>query len=261
MNFKTIVKPMLLSEEDYPFDSKEYLYELKFDGIRALIYVSPKVFHIYNRHGKEITYLYPELKDIQKIVKEETVFDGEIVLINKGKPCFWKLQERSHLKDVQKIKWQQEHNPVCFIVFDILYLDGDVTMVPLLRRKKLLDKFLDTEVFIKAKYVLEKGTSLFSKVKKKQMEGIVAKKINSGYEIDTRSSDWIKIKNWQKGIFLVGGYEENKEMNVLKLYLGEYVMDKFLFVGKVSTTLNKKIYKELKGAVKCKKVLLMIIVR
>ena len=158
MQFGKFVAPMLLDEIEKPFNSKDYIYELKFDGVRTIFHVGKNTFKLYGRRGTDFTSLYPELKDIQKNIKHDCIFDGEIVTFLDNKPSFSKLQERTHAKNKEKIKSLIEQVPVVFMVFDILYLDGrDLTKEPLMERKKLLKKFSDTEHFIKVKYVEEKG--------------------------------------------------------------------------------------------------------
>ncbi|MDE5888963.1 MAG: DNA ligase, partial [Bacilli bacterium] len=234
MKFGEYFKPMLLTEVDKPFDDEEYLYELKFDGIRATIHVSPSTFIIYNRNGYDITYLYPELKNIKKLVKDKCIFDGEIVAFDNTSPSFSKLQQRSHIKDKTKIASYSENEPVCFVVFDCIYKNQDITKKPLIERKKVLEKFKDNDYFIKTQYTLKEGTKLFKKVKKASLEGIVAKKINSEYELNTRTRNWLKIKNFKDEEFYIGGYIDTKAKT--SLLLGEYRKNKFCYVGKVSIT-------------------------
>ena len=113
--------PMLLSEVKKPFDDQDYLFELKYDGIRALIFASPKEVIIKSRNNYDITYLYPELQSIKNIVKTKCIFDGEIVLMENDSPSFLALQKRANLKQKNKIFEQSQTNPVIFMVFDILY--------------------------------------------------------------------------------------------------------------------------------------------
>ena len=94
--------PMLLKEQYEPFDSKDYIYELKFDGNRAVIFASPNKVVIQNRHKQDISYVYPELQKIKNLVTKDTIFDGEIVMFQDGAPSFSKLQERAHLKNKAK---------------------------------------------------------------------------------------------------------------------------------------------------------------
>ena len=92
--FNKNIKPMLLTEQNKPFDNSQYLFEIKFDGMRAIIYVSNNDIVIKSRNGKVLNNLFPELLDIKKIVKGQCIFDGEIVLLDNGLPDFSKLQNR-----------------------------------------------------------------------------------------------------------------------------------------------------------------------
>lgn len=233
--------PMLLKEVSKPFNDKNYLYELKFDGIRAIVKVNKKCIKIVNRHNKDITHLFPELASIKDIVKNNCIFDGEIVAMEEGYPSFLKLQHRIHLKDKPKIKYQSIHNPIVFIAFDILYKDKNLDQLPLIERKKVLDSFKENDSFLKSRWIEEKGISLYKYVKKVKLEGIVAKKKDSVYEINKRSLSWLKIKNFKKDTFLIGGYQKNKN-NSLSLLLGKYINKEFIFVGKVMLSPKRALY-------------------
>ncbi len=237
------ILPMLLKEKRAIFDDKDFLYELKFDGIRAMIHVGKNKFKIFNRHGDDITGKYPELQNIRKDIKENMIFDGEIVSFVEGKPSFSHLQERSHLKSESKIKYMAENNPVCFVVFDCLYKNKSLIKEPLLKRKEVLNQVRDSDYFVKTKYVLQNGKKLFKKVQKFDLEGVVAKRSDSPYSIGIRSNDWIKIKNLKQGVFLIGGFKINQEK--ISLFLGEYYGKRFCFVGKVSLSKSNKFYKKI----------------
>lgn len=239
-------KPMLLGEVTNPFDSEEYIFELKFDGTRTLIFVSPESFKIYNRRNIDITYLYPELEILRQYVKRNTIFDGEIIAMDNGKPSFRKLQERAHLKNKTKIKYQMENNPVIFICYDILYDNKNLIDLPLIDRKKLLENYEDNDYFLKSKYIEKYGINLYEIVIEQDLEGIVAKKKNSEYEIDKRSNSWLKIKNLKEETFFIGGYTEKDSSYVISLFLGEYINNKFNFVGKVTLGKRTSLYKEIK---------------
>jgi len=226
-----IIKPMLLKEEEKPFDDKNYIYEIKFDGNRALIFTDGKSITIKSRNGNDLTNTFPELKDIKKLVNKKIIFDGEIILLDNGYPSFTKLQKRARLKDQNKIKYESINNKVIYIVFDILYENKDLSNYPLIERKEILNKYKDTDIFIKSKYFYKDGIKLFNVIKKLNLEGIVAKKIDSKYYYDFRTKDWIKIKNIKKGSFFIGGYIINKES--LSLLLGEYRNKEFCYIGKV----------------------------
>lgn len=235
-------KPMLLSVKSKPFNDKNYIFEMKFDGMRALIFSSKTCFKIQSRNGRDMTYLFPELKAIQDFISSPVIFDGEIVSFDKGLPSFLKLQERIHLKDYEKIFFKSREEPVIFMVFDILYLGKSLLSFSLLERKKILNQFLDTDVFMKVLFIDEFGERLFSKVKSLNLEGIVAKEIHSSYEINTRSRNWIKIKNIKSCDFFVGGFLMKKSESVFSLLLGEMQNGKLFYVGNVSVSLKNEIF-------------------
>ncbi len=244
--FETVFEPMLLSETKEPFNSKDYIFEIKFDGIRALIYASPTTFKIYNRHKKDITNKYPELKEIQKMVTKPTIFDGEITFFQDGLPNFQALQERAHLKNTYRIERLSKEKPIIFVAFDILYEGKDLTKYSLLKRKRVLESYSDNEVFIKPFWVDSNGISLFKKIKKLNMEGIVAKRKESIYEKNTRTENWIKIKNIQREEFIIGGFTEKKDTPFFSLLLGEYQQNKLNYVGRVSVPKKEKLYEKIK---------------
>lgn len=238
------IKPMLLKEVDKPFNNSNYLYELKFDGYRVLIYVSKDEFVIKSRNGIDITYLYPELKNIQKMVKnKKVIFDGEIVSLENGHPSFKKLGARSHLKNNNEIKELSITEPVTFVAFDILYEDKELINEPLITRKEILSKYKDNNYFTKS-VIYKEGIKLFKEVKKNNLEGIIAKEKNSLYIPNKRVDTWLKIKNFKKEYFYVHGFTLNKEK--YSLFLGEYKNNKLVFVGKVSITAKDNLMKELK---------------
>ncbi len=245
MKFGNFFAPMLLQEVEESFDSSNFLYELKFDGIRATIHVGKDTFIIYNRRGKDITNTYPELRKIQEKIHKNTIVDGEIVLLENKKPNFSKLQERSHLKDKRKINYFAENHPVCFIAFDLVYQEKELTNLPLIERKKLLGQLPDNNYFIKTLYVIKEGKKLFQKVKEKDLEGMVAKKMDSTYQIGIRTKDWLKIKNIKQELFYVGGYQEEENKPMVRLFLGEYKNNNLCYVGKVMVGKKSKFYKQL----------------
>lgn len=194
---------MLLSEIPFNF-SDNYLYEIKFDGIRAIIYASPKSITIKTRNNIDVTHLFPELFSIKDLVTKNTIFDGEIVLLENNKPSFSSLQKRLRIKNKDKINAASINNPVTFVVFDILYLNKSLLNKKLIDRKKILDKFNDTEYFVKSK-VFSDGENLFKSVRDLGLEGIVAKEKTSLYYPNIRTKEWIKLKNIKQDYFYIGG--------------------------------------------------------
>lgn len=227
------IKPMLLGEVREVFDSKEYLYEVKYDGIRVLVFVSKDKVVIRSRYGIDITGLFPEMMVLCKMVKGNVIFDGEIIMLDNNKVSFSKVQKRIHLKNKKTIEFLSKTNPVIFICFDVIYEGKDLINLSLLERKDVLSNYKDNDVFIKSTYVIGDGTKLFNAIKKLDMEGIVAKKINSKYLVNERSDNWLKIKNYKSGDFIILGYINKEESHVISLVLGEHLNKKIVYVGKV----------------------------
>ena len=228
-----VISPMLLKEVSKPFNDKNYIYEIKFDGIRALVFASPKEVKIYNRHKRDITYLYPELQSIKNIVTKKVIFDGEITAFKDGFPSFSLLQSRAHLKNPSIIKKESTTNPIIFMAFDILYENKNLINLKLIERKKILEKYSNDDSFMVVKYIEELGIPLYEMIKKNGLEGIVAKRKDSKYYIDSRENVWLKIKNFKEDIYFIGGYLLNKDSDTISLLLGEKKDNSLFFVGKV----------------------------
>lgn len=184
------VSPMLLHKVDEPFNDDSYITELKLDGIRLILSKFNNKVKLYTRHNNEITTRFPELLDID--IPEGTVLDGEIIVTDsQGKPDFEAMMERfQSKKSLHKIQ---------YCVFDIIYLNGQkVTHLPLVERKELLDNLLtDNEKIAKVQWMYGNGEAYFNLIKKNGLEGIVLKDLNSKYHINKRSSDWLKVINYQ----------------------------------------------------------------
>lgn len=234
---------MLLSEQEKPFDDEDYIFELKYDGIRATLHADKNGVKVWSRRGNDLTSQYPELQDISDIVNGMTIFDGEIVAFLNGRPSFSSLQKRNLLKNEKRIREEARSNPVMFVAFDCLYDHSSLLNKTLLARKEVLARFEDSEHFMKTKYISGNGKDLFKKIKKKNLEGIVAKKKNSLYYVGVRTKEWIKIKNFQRDAFYVGGMIENEAK--ASLLLGEYRGKNFYFVGKVSIERKNPFYEKI----------------
>lgn len=243
--------PMLLEERDKPFNSKDYIFEIKFDGIRAVIFANKNGVYVQSRKKMDFTYLFPELNSIKDIVNDDVIFDGEIVIFKDGKPDFQEIQKRIRVKNKSRIESISVQSPVIFIAFDILYEGKSLIDLPLIKRKKYLEKYRDTDVFVKVKFIEEDGVKLFNSTKQLGLEGIVAKEKNGLYHVNKRTNDYIKIKNKRVDEFLVGGYEFKKN-GILSLYLGEYRRGEFCFVGKGSIRSKSKVYLKVVNSKKSK---------
>lgn len=249
-----IVSPMLLSE-DSVIPEKNYIYELKYDGMRAIVYISNTI-KIISRNKKDITYLFPEFNNIIKLVNKNCILDGEIICISNGKPDFNKLQNRIHLKDNRKILSQSMWNRAIFVCFDILYYGKDMCYLPYLERRKILDNISENDVFVKSK-IFYNGKKLFKAVKKLGLEGIVCKEVNSKYFINKRSEKWIKIKNYKYSYFYIGAYSYTTN-NTISVYLGEFNNNFFYYVGTVLVSRKDNLYNKILECEKSKNLFINI---
>lgn len=217
------IDPMLLYETE-PFDSDEYIFELKLDGIRCIAYIEPKLVVLQNKRHKDVTDIYPELSDMKKCVKKRVILDGELVVLIDGKPNFYALQKRSLMGDAFKIKLAANKDPVQFVAYDILYFDGkDLTDKPLTERKEVLNKAVTEGHGLSiSRYIEKNGKAFFELAKQEQLEGIVAKKKGGLYHVGKRTHDWVKIKVMQDEDLYVCGYQPDENGKVKDLILGYY---------------------------------------
>ena len=193
--FPEMVRPALATLGEHPFSSPDWLFEIKWDGVRTLARISGGKSRLWSRSAREITQEYPEMSDLpEHLDAREAWLDGEIVVLDTdGRSDFQRLQLRF---GVQRPSRQLlESTPTVFYVFDILYLDGyDLHDVPLIERKNLLRRVLREDSKIRySDHVLEKGEELYQLALARRLEGLVAKKISSPYH-EGRSSAWMKIK-------------------------------------------------------------------
>lgn len=199
------ISPMLLynTKNNKPFNSKNHIAELKLDGQRCIISNMDKLY-VYTKHNDLVTNKFPELHNCP--LPEGTILDGELIVVDdQGKPDFEAMSAR-FLSRINK-------TPVIFCAFDILRYKGiDVTGLPLLGRKELLDKaFIENENYKKVKVFEGNAVDYFEQASQRGLEGIVikSKKENSKYEIDKRSKQWQKVINWTYADVYISGYRKN----------------------------------------------------
>jgi len=248
------VRPALASVADAPFSDPEWLFEIKWDGVRTLAEVREGKARLWARSQREITREYPEFVRLANNVKaSEAWLDGEIVALDKeGRSDFEQLQLRF---GVQRPSQQLlEQAPVFYYVFDILYLDGyDLREVPLIERKALLKEVLRQDSRVRySDHVLEKGKELFEVAIARHLEGIVAKKTSAPYPAG-RTGLWVKIKLDQDIDAVVGGWTDPRGTREYfgALLLGLYEGGKLEYIGSVgsgfSTEFQQKLWPQLQN--------------
>ena len=219
---------MLATLVDKPFDSDDWLYEIKWDGYRAITFLDGKSLRLVSRNQNDLTAAYPELHEIPQHVRAgKAILDGEIVALDEqGRPSFGLMQQRTGVGEGgRRIRRTRDDVPVIYYVFDLLYLDGyDVTQADLELRKQLLGSIVTpSEIIRVSDHYVGQGTMLFEAAAQRGLEGIVAKRRTSCY-IQKRSSEWLKMKVTKRQECVIGGYTDPRgaRENFGSLVLGLY---------------------------------------
>lgn len=236
------ISPMLMYETE-PFDDENYIYELKLDGIRCLAYLGDNATELRNKRNKNVTEIYPELKEIHQCAKKKCILDGELVVFNDGVPDFYALQARSLKTDEFKIKLASKKNPVQFVAYDILYCDGEqITDKSLVERKKIMENNLNESNGLSiSRYIERDGIKFFELAKARGLEGIVAKEKDGKYYIGKRTRKWLKIKVMQEEDLIICGYQTDDNGYPKDIVLGEKDDDgKLMYRGKVFLGVSKE---------------------
>ena len=230
--------PMLADQKQKVPAGKDYTYELKWDGIRAICCYSAEGFRIISRNGRDISDQFPEFKNAS-FHAYDAVIDAEIVCFDKdGKPDFQKVVSRVNRK-------RPRAGHAYLYAFDLLYLDGrPIHNEPLWKRRNWLEETLKgcRDPFRLSKEE-EDGKALFTEVKKAGLEGIMAKKLDGKYHPGKRTSDWIKVKvRSESTVYIIGYAKGNNERDKTfgALHIAEWVDDHFIYRGKVGTGFSEK---------------------
>jgi len=236
------VKPMLATLIKEPFDHPDWIFEMKWDGYRAIAEIRDGSVSLYSRNLISFNQRYYPVADALKKLKLDAVLDGEIVVVDdQGHPHFQMLQNfqstgKGHL---------------LYYVFDLLHLDGhDLTGLPLLRRKELLKKILPSSPKIKfSDHVREEGILFYRVVKEKGLEGIIAKRSQSIYEMGLRSGQWLKVKTQLTQEGVIAGFTEPKgsRKNFGALILGVYEGGELVYIGHTGGGFNAGLLGEIRN--------------
>ncbi len=247
--FDRKIKPMLAVLQPEPFDSEDHIFELKWDGTRALAFVSPDgTRRFQNRRLYEITHRYPEI-DVDA-AGHKAILDGEIVVMRDGRPSFMALQNREHASSPFTIRLRAKEFPATYVVFDILYRDGeDLTSRPLMERKSILRETVrPTRTVTISDHIETDGTAYFRAVLDRGLEGIIAKRKQSRYAIGRRTRDWLKIKKRETIDAVVCGLtrgEGVREDTFGSLILGLYDGPAMRYIGRVGTGFTDDVRRDL----------------
>jgi bifunctional non-homologous end joining protein LigD len=234
------VRPMLATETKEAFSDDQWIYEIKWDGYRAIAELKGSTVRLYSRNGLSFNETYPQIAEALGKLKLNAVLDGEIVALDdKGRPHFQLLQ-------------QFKENPqtvLQFQVFDLLYKDGhSLEEQPLLWRKQLLKNTLKAGGLIKyCDHIRGDGERFFREAVSLGQEGVMGKKADSVYQEGARTRDWLKIKNRKEEEAIILGYTEpaGKRTYFGSLVLGRYKGNALEFAGQVGTGFNEALLEQL----------------
>jgi bifunctional non-homologous end joining protein LigD len=247
----TVIHPMLATPAAKAFDGADWLFEIKWDGYRAIAFIEDGRVRLMSRTQNDLTAQFAELGRSPQFIKaERAILDGEIVALDEeGRPSFSLMQQRTGFQPGKRRLPRREGVPVVYYAFDLLYLDGlDLRRVELEQRKQLLQERIKSgDVIHFSDHYPEKGLDLFEAAKQRGLEGIVAKKRDGAYE-EKRSRDWLKIKITQRQECVVGGYTDPERSREYfgALVLGLYDQHRRLIhVGQVGTGFDQKTLKEM----------------
>ena len=247
------IEPMLAAAADEPFDSPDFTYEPKWDGVRTIAFVDGGEVRLQTRNLLDCTKQYPEATQAAEALTGayHAILDGEIVALDsKGVPSFQRLQPRMHVSDESTVRKLRKSTPVIYQVFDILYADGeDLTRKPLRERLRRLDEALTPMGSIRRSEGFPgTGVALFDAAREQGIEGIVAKRLDSIYQPGARSPAWVKIKAFRTMECVIGGWtagQGGRTKTLGALLLGVYRDGKLQPVGHVGTGFDERTLRDL----------------
>jgi bifunctional non-homologous end joining protein LigD len=244
------VHPMLATPVEKPFDNPEWLFEIKWDGYRAVSFFQDGKVRLVSRNQNNLTGEFPELHELSKFIKaDNAVLDGEIVVLDdQGRASFSLMQQRTGIRKGGRRTGARRELQVVYYIFDLIYLDGyDLRRVSLEQRKQVLAQIIVADDLVRYSDHFPQGLALFEVAKQKELEGILAKKRASHYE-ERRSHEWLKIKVTQTIDCVIGGYTDPEGS---RQYFGSIVLGlydkkgRLIHVGQAGTGFNQAKLKEI----------------
>jgi bifunctional non-homologous end joining protein LigD len=238
---KPDLRPMLATLTDQPFDDKDWVFETKWDGFRAVAMAEPGRAKLYSRRGHDISAKYPSICAALAAIKHEAVLDGELVALDaQGRSRFQLLQNAG-----------RNSARLLYCVFDLLYLDGkDLRGKPLLERKALLEKILpNSPLLLYSAHVAGDGVKAFTRAKRAGEEGVMAKLANGRYHSGQRTREWLKVKASQEQEVVIVGFTQPKGQ---RRFFGSLVLavrdgKSWKYAGRAGTGFTQASLRELHG--------------
>jgi bifunctional non-homologous end joining protein LigD len=203
------LEPMLARTGPLPPDDENWAFEIKWDGVRAIALIQGGRLTLQARSGRDVTARYPELRPLAAaLAGREVILDGEVVAFDGARPSFQKLQSRMHLTSEHAVRRLARDDPVHYIAFDLLYLDGHSLMDLRYdeRRAKLAELELHGPTWQAPAHHVGDGAALLELTRAQQLEGVIAKRLDCPYTPGRRTSAWIKVKNIGTTDVVIGGW-------------------------------------------------------
>ena len=238
------VRPMLAVAGELPPENQEHrwAYEMKWDGVRAVVYVGDGRVRVLTRNDNDVTAAYPEVSAMAAALgARQVVLDGELVALDDvGRPSFSLLQRRMHVANPAQVRSLTDSVPVLYFAFDLLHLDGhDLTGLSYDERRSLLEALqLDGERWTVPPAFVGRGSDALRTSHDQRLEGVVAKRRDSTYAPGRRNGTWVKVKHVLAQEVVIGGWREGngrRSDTIGGLLLGVPGEDGLEYVGKVGT--------------------------
>jgi len=243
----TFIKPMTATLSATVPTGDDWAFEVKWDGIRAIVFLDGGEVCVQSRNLLDVTGQYPELRALGEVFPGRSmILDGEVVAPDEhGRPQFSRLQQRMHQTSAAVINEGMRSYPVSFMAFDVLAIDGESTMpLPYLERRSRLEALeLSGPWWQTPGTHVGDGDVVLAATKSQQLEGVLAKRVDSTYEPGRRSRSWLKIKNKNRQELVIGGWSPgagNRAGHFGALLLGYYDGDRLIFAGHVGTGFTRK---------------------
>lgn len=241
------IEPML-ARPGKAFDSADFLFEIKWDGVRTLAFIDKDGYRLVNRRRADMTDRYPDLTFLGQL-PAGTILDGEMVVLAKGKPDFALLQSREHARSGLKIRTLAKSSPATLVVFDLLY-EGfkSVLEQPLQARRQRLARLVKAcghPQLVLSEGVVGQGRAFFKEAAALELEGVVAKRLQSRYLPGQRTDAWVKIKRGETVCCLIIGFLPSGGDDFRSLLLAADDGGKLRYVGKVGTGFDHQLRKKI----------------
>jgi bifunctional non-homologous end joining protein LigD len=241
------VKPMLARTGELPKDDGRWAYEIKWDGVRGIAYADGGRLRLEARSGRDITSRYPELRELARaLAGREAILDGEVVAFDaEGRPSFQKLQGRMHLASEHTVRRLAQSDPVHYVIFDLLWLDGHSLMhLPYTeRRDRLVELGLNGPTWRTPANHVGDGAAMLEASRAQGLEGIIAKRLDCPYSPGKRTPWWVKVKNVRQTDVVIGGWlpgEGKRGGRLGALVVGFYEDGQLKYGGRVGTGFDER---------------------